>query len=82
MRALISNKYLLRVSNNGISAIIDNNGTLLNFTKLNTKNSFKHLIEIKDTIYFGVIHNILIFYLIFIIFFNFIFFKYNYRYDK
>ena len=26
MRALISNKYLLRVSNNGISAIINNNG--------------------------------------------------------
>ena len=82
MRALISNKYLLRVSNNGISAIIDNNGKLLNFTKLNTKNSFKHLIEIKDTIYFGAIHNIFVFYLIFIIFFNFIFFKYNYKYDK
>ena len=82
MRALISNKYLLRISNNGISAIIDNNGKVLNFTKLNTKNSFKYLLEIKNTIYFGAIHNIFIFYLIFIIFINFIFFRYNYKYDK
>jgi apolipoprotein N-acyltransferase len=82
MRALISNKYLLRVSNNGISAIIDNNGKILNFTNLNTKQSFKYLLEIKNTIYFGAIHNIFIFYLIFIIFINFIFFRYNYKYDK
>ena len=82
MRALISNKYLLRVSNNGISAIIDNNGNVLTFTKLNTIKSFNYLLEIKNTMYFGTIHNILIFYLIFIIFINFIFYKYNYKYDK
>ena len=82
MRALISNKYLLRVSNNGISAIIDNNGKVLNFTKLNTIKSFNYLLEIKNTMYFGTIHNIFIFYLIFIIFINFIFYKYNYKYDK
>ncbi len=82
MRALISNKYLLRVSNNGISGIIDNNGKVLKFTKLNTKKSFKHLLEIDNTMYFGTIHNIYIFYLIFIIFINFIFFRYNYKYEK
>ena len=82
MRALISNKYFLRVSNNGISAIIDNNGKVLNFTKLNTIKSFNYLLEIKNTMYFGTIHNIFIFYLIFIIFINFIFYKYNYKYDK
>ena len=82
MRALISNKYLLRVSNNGISAIIDNNGKVLNFTKLNTIKSFNYLLEIKNTMYFGTIHNIFIFYLIFIILINFIIFKYNYKYDK
>ena len=82
MRALISNKYLLRVSNNGISAIIDNNGKVLTFTKLNTIKSFNYLLEIKNTIYFGTIHNIFIFYLIFIIFINFIFYKYIYKYDK
>ena len=82
MRALISNKYLLRVSNNGISAIIDNNGKVLTFTKLNTIKSFNYLLEIKNTMYFGTIHNIFIFYLIFIIFINFIFYKYNYKYDK
>ena len=79
MRALISNKYLLRVSNNGISGIIDNKGKVLTFTKLNTKQSFKYLLEIKNTMYFGKIHNIYVFYLIFIIF---IFFRYNYKYDK
>ena len=82
MRALISNKYLLRVSNNGISAIIDNNGKVLTFTKLNTIKSFNYLLEIKNTMYFGTIHNIFIFYLIFIIFINFIFYKYVYKYDK
>ena len=34
MRAIISNKFLIRVSNNGISAIIDNNGKILQFSKL------------------------------------------------
>ena len=82
MRALISNKYLLRVSNNGISAIINNNGKVLNFTKLNKIQSFNYLLEIKNSMYFGTIHNIFIFYLIFIIFINFIFYKYNYKYDK
>ena len=82
MRALISNKYLLRVSNNGISAIIDNNGKVLTFTKLNTIKSFNYLLEIKNTMYFGAIHNIFLFYLIFIIFINFIFYKYVYKYDK
>jgi len=82
MRALISNKYLLRVSNNGISAIIDNNGKIINFTELNIKKSLQYLLEIKNTSYFGVIHNIIIFYLIFIIFINFIFFRFIFKYDK
>ena len=82
MRALISNKYLLRVSNNGISAIIDNNGKIINFAKLNIKKNFRHLLEINNTSYFGTIHNICIFYLIFLIFTNFIFFRYNFKHDK
>ena len=61
MRALISNKYLVRVSNNGISAIIDNNGKIINFSKLQTKTSFSNSLKIKNTIYYESIHNIFIF---------------------
>jgi len=82
IRALVSNKYLLRVSNNGISAIIDNDGKVINFTKLNIKESFTNLLEIKNTSYFGLIHNICIFYLIFIIFIHIVFFRYIFNYDK
>jgi apolipoprotein N-acyltransferase len=82
MRALISNKYLLRVSNNGISAIIDNNGKIIKFIELNIKKSSRYLLKIKNTIYFGAIHDICIFYLIFILFINFIFFRYNFKHDK
>ena len=82
MRALISNKYLLRVSNNGISAIINNNGKVINYTNLNIKESFRHLLKIKNTSYFGTIHYISILYLIFLIFINFIFFRHNFKHDK
>ncbi len=82
MRALISNKYLLRVSNNGISAIIDNNGKILNNTQLNIKETFKNILEIKNTNYFGTIHKIFVFYIIFIIFINLIFFSYSFKNDK
>ena len=37
MRAVEFNKTLIRVSNNGISAIIDNKGNILNQTPLNEK---------------------------------------------
>ena len=82
MRALISNKYLLRVSNNGISAIINNNGKVINYTNLNIKESFRHLLKIKNTSYFGTIHYISMLYLIFLIFINFIFFRHNFKHDK
>ena len=82
LRAAEFNKPVLRVSNNGISAIIDNNGKVINFTKLNFKKSFKNFLKIKKTNYFGAIHNICIFYLIFIIFINFIFYRYNFQHDK
>ena len=36
-RALESNKYLVRVANTGISAIIDQNGKIVNKIKLNTE---------------------------------------------
>ena len=35
IRAAEFNKPIIRVSNNGISAVIDNNGAILNITQLN-----------------------------------------------
>ncbi len=82
MRALISNKNLIRVSNNGISGIIDNNGKIINSSELNVKTSFEHLLEIKNTNYYNLIHNFLMLYLTLMIFFYLIFIKYNFKYDK
>ena len=42
IRAAEFNKPIIRVSNNGISAVIDNNGRVLNKTKLNNTEKFKH----------------------------------------
>ena len=37
LRAVEFNKSLIRVSNNGISALIDNKGTIINYSNLNKK---------------------------------------------
>ncbi len=82
MRALISNKYLIRVSNNGISAIIDNNGKIIESTDLNKKTSFKKLLQIKNSTYFGFVHKLFQFYLVFIILIYFILTKYRFKNDR
>ena len=46
MRAAELNKPLVRVSNNGISAIFDNNGKILSSTKLNKKEIISFNLEI------------------------------------
>ena len=48
------NKYLIRVSNNGISAIVDNNGKVLIHTRLNEKEKIKYnlIMNTSDKIYF------------------------------
>ena len=37
LRAVEFNKPLIRVSNNGISALLDNKGKIINYSKLNKK---------------------------------------------
>ncbi len=81
MRALITNKYTIRVSNNGISAMIDNNGKIIQATKLNTRTSIKKTIKINNSIYFDFIHNFFNFYLIFI-FFIYLILTYKLKHDK
>ena len=82
MRALISNKFLIRVSNNGLSAIINNDGRIIQSSSLNTKTSFNSSLQLKDKTYFKFIHSIFEIYLIIIILIYFIFVNYKYRYDK
>ncbi len=67
IRAAEFNKPIIRVSNNGISAVIDNNGRVLEKTKLNNTENFKH------KLLFNKNNNAFIFHLIFKIYFFIIF---------
>tara|TARA_B100000963_G_scaffold308413_1_gene283889 strand:+ start:291 stop:1463 length:1173 start_codon:yes stop_codon:yes gene_type:complete len=75
IRAAEFNKPIVRVSNNGISAVIDNNGRVLNSTQLNKTESFKHELLLQENnnffnfhlifkIYFFIIFALIIFYYI------------------
>ncbi len=74
LRAAEFNKPIFRVSNNGISAIIDNNGKVLINTQLNKKRSFKYdfIIEKNHNFYKTHFFNN-IYFLFFIIILNIIY---------
>ena len=59
MRAAEFNKPIIRVSNNGISAVIDNNGNIIKNTELNNSEKFKHKLFIQENINFVNQHLIL-----------------------
>ena len=67
IRAAEFNKPIIRVSNNGVSAVIDNNGRVLNKTELNNTEKLKH------TLLFHENHNFFEFHFIFKIYFFTIF---------
>ena len=73
IRAAEFNKPIIRVSNNGISAVIDNNGKILKNTALNNTEKFRHELLLQENnnfinfhsifkIYFFVIFGLIIFY--------------------
>ena len=64
MRAAEFNKPLVRVSNNGITAIFDNNGKILSSTKLNKKEIINFNLEIGGGINLIFFHKILNIFLI------------------
>ena len=74
MRAAEFNKPIIRVSNNGISAFIDNNGRVIKNTKLNKTDKFKHKLLIQENNDFVNFH--LIFKIYFLIIFILITFNY------
>ena len=75
IKALVANKPLLRVSNNGISAIIDNNGKIIKSSKLNKITQLKHKLKINNNKSYFSIHKIFIFYLFSIFIFLIIYSK-------
>ena len=59
IRAAEFNKPIIRVSNNGISAVIDNNGAVLNKTQFNKTENFKHKLLFKENNNFVNLHRLL-----------------------
>ncbi len=66
IRAAEFNKLIVRVSNNGISGIIDENGKILSIIDLNNSGSIKHLIALNNNNNLYMIHSFLKLYLLFI----------------
>jgi apolipoprotein N-acyltransferase len=75
IKALVANKSLLRVSNNGISAIIDNNGKIIKSSKLNKITQLKYILIINNNKSFFPMHKIFMFYLFSIFIFLIIYIK-------
>ena len=69
IKALVANKPLLRVSNNGISAIIDNSGKIIKSSKLNQISQIKYILKINNNKSYFPIHKIFTFYLFLIFIF-------------
>ena len=63
LKALVANKSLLRVSNNGISAIIDNNGKIIKSSKLNKITQLKYKLKINNNKSYFPTHKMFTFYL-------------------
>ena len=59
LRAAEFNKNLIRVSNNGISSIIDNNGNILVSSELNKKDKLSYKLLINDEKNLIILHKIL-----------------------
>jgi apolipoprotein N-acyltransferase len=66
IKSLISNKPLIRVSNNGISAIIDENGYVVKNTNLNMVSKLDYKLKINNNMSHINLHNFFYYYLIFL----------------
>ncbi len=78
IRAAEFNKPVIRVSNNGISAVIDNKGSIIKNTELNKTEKFKYKLNVQENINFVNLHLILkIYFLIIFLFITFYYFRKN-----
>jgi len=74
LKSLITNKPIVRVSNNGISAIIDQKGKIIKSSKLNHVSNLKHKLTFNKSFSYYLIHNLFSIYL-FILFIILLVFK-------
>ena len=83
MRAAELHKPLVRVSNNGITAIFDKNGKILSSTNLNKKETINFNLEIDGDLNLIFFHKILNIFLIlfFLINIYYLFFRKNEKTD-
>ena len=82
LRAVEYNKHLIRVSNNGISGLIDSNGKFLKNTKLNKEENIKYNLILKKDINILKLHiyfNTFLF-ILFIVFIFIVLFRKNARF--
>ncbi len=78
IRAAEFNKPIIRVSNNGISAVIDNKGSIIKNTKLNNSEKFKYKLYLQENINFVNLHLILkIYFLIIFLLITFYYLRKN-----
>ena len=75
IKALVANKSLLRISNNGISAIIDNNGKIIKSSKLNKITQLKYKLKTNNNKSYFSMHKIFLYYLLVIFLFLLIYSK-------
>ena len=73
IRAAEFNKPIIRVSNNGISGIVDNNGKIIMTTNLNTQHSSNHTIHLNNNINYFKTHNVIKIYFFILVFLSFLF---------
>ena len=73
IRAAEFNKPIIRVSNNGISGIVDNNGKIIMTTNLNTQHSSNHSIYLNNNINYFKTHNVIKIYFFILVFLSFLF---------
>lgn len=64
IKSLVANKPLVRVSNNGISAIIDKNGNIIKSSTLNKVSKLSYKLRIPKSTSHTNLHNIFSYYLI------------------
>jgi len=77
IKSLIANKPLVRVSNNGISAIINSNGKIIKSSKLNQISKLTHKLKIKNDKSFLYFHKFFSYYLLCIFLLLLIFLRNN-----
>ena len=76
IKSLIANKPLVRVSNNGISAIIDQNGLVVKSSTLNKISKLSYKLKLTKTMSYINLHNYFFYYLL-ILFFIFLVFNFK-----